>query len=94
MIPDPQLASELADLRSTIDDLKRLLEDNDRYDATIVGRTDADIERRIAEAVRPFDEALRAIIEIGKRDLSNPKYDGYFNTAREVLAANRAKGKK
>ncbi len=30
--------------------------------------------------------ALRGILEIGKRDMSNPKYDGYFESAREALA--------
>ena len=35
-------------------------------------------------------EALVGIIEIGKRDLSNPKYDSYFNAARAALA--KAKG--
>jgi hypothetical protein len=30
-------------------------------------------------------ECLQNIIEIGKRDMSNPKYDGYFEEAREVL---------
>jgi hypothetical protein len=28
---------------------------------------------------------LRGILEIGKRDLSNPKYDGYFDTARQAI---------
>ena len=35
------------------------------------------------------DEAVRlltAINEIGKRDLSNQKYDGYFESIREFLA--------
>lgn len=30
--------------------------------------------------------ALRSIIEIGKRDMSNPKYDGYFEHAKKILA--------
>lgn len=34
-----------------------------------------------------LERALRGILEIGKRDMSNPKYDGYFNEAREALAA-------
>jgi len=29
--------------------------------------------------------ALEGIISIGKRDLTNPKYDGYFEAAREAL---------
>lgn len=31
-------------------------------------------------------EALGGLIEIGKRDLTNPKYDGCFELARAVLA--------
>lgn len=31
-------------------------------------------------------EALRSIIEIGKRDMSNTKYDGYFINAKQVLS--------
>jgi hypothetical protein len=31
------------------------------------------------------EQALRAILEIGKRDMSNPKYDGYFDAARAAL---------
>jgi len=30
-------------------------------------------------------EALQGILDIGKRDMSNPKYDGYFDAAREAL---------
>lgn len=32
-----------------------------------------------------IESALRGILEIGKRDMSNPKYDGYFTRAREAL---------
>jgi hypothetical protein len=39
-------------------------------------------------------EALRGIIEIGKRDMTNPKYDGYFDFAREALAAYESEGAK
>jgi hypothetical protein len=35
-------------------------------------------------------QALRAILEIGKRDLSNPKYDAYFDSAKEALRAHDA----
>lgn len=31
------------------------------------------------------EKALRGIIEIGKRDMTNPKYDGYFDEARRAL---------
>ncbi len=30
-------------------------------------------------------EALKGILEIGKRDMSNPKYDGYFEAAQAAL---------
>lgn len=30
-------------------------------------------------------EALQSIIEIGKRDMSNPKYAGYFEGAKEAI---------
>lgn len=30
-------------------------------------------------------DALRGIIEIGKRDMSNPKYDSYFEAANKAL---------
>jgi hypothetical protein len=33
--------------------------------------------------------ALDGIISIGKRDMSNPKYDGYFRTAKEALKQAR-----
>ena len=31
-------------------------------------------------------EALQDIVDIGKRDLRNPKYDSYFETAKIALA--------
>lgn len=33
--------------------------------------------------------ALAAILEIGKRDMTNPKYDGYFDEARAALKKAR-----
>jgi hypothetical protein len=35
-------------------------------------------------------EALQGIIEIGKRDMTNPKYDGYFEYAKEVIRRSKA----
>ena len=31
-------------------------------------------------------EALQGILDIGKRDMTNPKYDGYFEAAEAALA--------
>lgn len=36
-------------------------------------------------------EILQSIIDIGKRDTSNPKYDGYYVTARNALHEIRAR---
>lgn len=38
------------------------------------------------EAARELLGSLKDLIEIGKRDLSNPKYDGYFDSARNAIA--------
>jgi len=35
--------------------------------------------------ISELTKALSGIIEIGKRDMSNPKYDSYFKTAIEAL---------
>ena len=45
--------------------------------------------KRIVHCVNNYDrlvEALEGIIQIGKRDLSNPKYDGYFEEAKQAIA--------
>lgn len=47
--------------------------------------------RELWKANQKLHEALEGIIEIGKRSLENPKYDGYFRTAKEVLKENREK---
>ena len=47
------------------------------------------IARERDEAADKLAEALQGIIDIGKRDLTNPKYDGYFTSAKEALAAYR-----
>lgn len=39
-------------------------------------------------------EALTGIIEIGKRDMRNPKYDGYFEFSKEVIAKAKAEATK
>ena len=41
-----------------------------------------DEAQREGKAVR---DALQAILEIGKRNTENPKYDGYYETAREAV---------
>lgn len=43
-------------------------------------------DARLIAAAPELLEALQGIIEIGKRDLSNPKYDGFFTTARAAIA--------
>ncbi len=41
------------------------------------------------EEVNGVVKALDGILEIGKRNMENPKYDGYFRTAKEELAKFR-----
>jgi hypothetical protein len=42
--------------------------------------------RKELEAASRVRNAAQAILEIGKRDMSNPKYDGYFTELREAIA--------
>lgn len=44
---------------------------------------------RLIAAAPELLQALEALIEIGKPDLSNPKYDSYFLTAREAIKKAR-----
>ena len=44
-----------------------------------------DLKKKHDEAL----ECLQAIVEIGKRDLTNPKYDGYFKAAKEIIKKNK-----
>lgn len=53
---------------------------NDVADAVHVIEATAET-KHASEAVA----ILRSLIELGKRDLSNPKYDSYFTDARELL---------
>lgn len=41
---------------------------------------------RLIAAAPELLEALKGILEIGKRDTTNPKYDGYYETARAAIA--------
>lgn len=36
-------------------------------------------------SVQELSDALRGILELGRKDTSNPKYDSYYNAAREAL---------
>ena len=59
----------------------------------LVEKTVASLQSQLAaaeERAKVMENALRGIIEIGKRDLSNSKYDIYFVTAKEILATRPA----
>lgn len=38
-----------------------------------------------AQQIATLREALQGILEIGKRDMTNPKYDGYFEQAKQAI---------
>lgn len=38
-----------------------------------------------AQEIARLREALKGILEIGKRDMTNPKYDEYFEQAKQAL---------
>lgn len=44
---------------------------------------------RLVDDVEALKAALSGIIEIGKRDMTNPKYDGYFTSAKEVIETHQ-----
>ena len=60
-----------------------------RLDEQCNGRFSAPDARLLAAAPELLD-ALVALVELGRKDTSNPKYDGYFDTARAAIA--KAKG--
>ena len=49
-------------------------------------RTQWEANARLIAASPTMYEALKNLLDIGKRDLSNPKYDGYFESARAAIA--------
>ena len=51
------------------------------------------IARERDEVTEKLAEALQGIIDIGKRDLKNPKYDGYFISAKEALVYHERRGR-
>src|SRR5208283_4636260 len=49
-------------------------------------------ELRVQRAAPDLLAALKGILEIGKRDMRNPKYDGYFETAKAAIAKAEPEG--
>lgn len=52
--------------------------------AIVVGPNREANAKLFAAAPRLF-RALQGILEIGKRDMTNPKYDGFFRDAKEAI---------
>jgi hypothetical protein len=53
-------------------------------------RDSVEADANLIAAAPELLEALTGIIEIGKRDMTNQKYDGYFKSAQAAIA--KAKG--
>ena len=51
-------------------------------------QAEADLATLLA-GIAALEQAATSLLEIGKRDMSNPKYDGYFDSLRAALAALR-----
>jgi hypothetical protein len=47
------------------------------------------VNAKLISAAPDLLEALEGILDIGKRDMSNPKYDTYFRTAKEAIKKAR-----
>lgn len=43
----------------------------------------------MSDVLKQAEDALDGLLSIGKRDLTNPKYDGYFEECRSALVALR-----
>jgi hypothetical protein len=67
-------------LLSAIDD-----EDEPSHDENCGCSNCQQVREDAEERVENIRQALQAIIDIGKRDLRNAKYDGYFESARKAL---------
>jgi len=74
------LVAELADLNDRFDRFK----ENTKPFIHIANTQAREIER-----LQRAHDALTGIIEIGKRDLTNPKYDDYFESARNALKEDK-----
>jgi hypothetical protein len=69
--------AEIAGLKRRIDQLESREIDVAVLQGDITDLTNANARLR---------ECLQGIIDIGKRDMTNPKYDGYFESAQQALA--------
>lgn len=86
-----ELLEQIELLRTEKDSLEKMIHlgigfqdlvDDTRYGA---GMTKFPTYQELQAEIEKLHSALKGIVEIGKRDLSNPKYDGYFEEARQVL---------
>lgn len=71
-----------------LDDL-RALDDHDATQRQEIERLRAELDHWSYELFKHRESmlrnALRGILDIGESDMTNPKYDGYFEAARQAL---------
>ena len=78
--------AQIEALQREVNTLNQLLRDKGLGQGEIDGMAaDVDLQTALDAERDRLREALQGILEIGKRDMTNPKYDGYFEAAQAAL---------
>jgi len=80
----------IADAPNLLAENERLKEELLNLSATHAHRGDvSDIRKELINEqqslIHELTEAVEGVLDIGKRNMENPKYDGYFNTCKEAI---------
>ena len=63
--------------------VRQMTRDNGTWD---LSTNDIAALRAVLQSHAELYEALTALLELGRKDTSNPKYDGYYATAAAAIA--------